>query len=395
MLFINELLHLDVHDARSVHLVLRGACERDKPDIIEHMLEYAEKQGMRVDWTDLASTAFSWDSPGATRVLLSKQHLYRGSEGVADASDRAVSTQQLVLYAVASDSVDAMRTVLPAGGYDINFMNDDEAEADTYQCTALARAADPTVVQLLLAANASVNPGGDTVLRRACETIGVGAVKGLLEAGAGVGKDARGNAALEYAVTASCDHEQVGEKMEIIKLLIDAKADAGDIGIGHSALHMCLRFHDDQHPLPTMETILQRVPELLESRNRREKTPLTEAVSVPDLRPDIVRMLLQARAKVDVVDDGGRSVITCLLAREHINSDCSGVLGLLLYEGGDATVCDGDGVTVLMICTGASRDHGPSSDNAGKILISQVIEHVTEQQTWTTRMTGEQRLHKR
>jgi ankyrin repeat protein len=223
-------------------------------------------------------------------------------------------------------------------------------------CTALSRTTDPAVIRFLLDAKADVNPEGcDTVLRGACEKLRPDAVKALLAAGAEMnrrGSSEYASSALYYAVHAECTKDRVNDKIEIVNLLLDAGADTRDCGSGSSVLYPGQLYNFFSYNLEAaFATVLARDPGLVHCRDASGATPLLRVLR-EHREPALVKVLLEAKADVNAVDDDGNTTLSQLVTvDDHENHDGMSVrriIRLLADAGADFTQCRKGAETPLM-----------------------------------------------
>jgi ankyrin repeat protein len=236
-------------------------------------------------------------------------------------------------------------------------INKDDGLDEFNECTALCRASDPEIIKLLLEAKSDVNPEGcESVMKAACQTINVDAVKMLLDAGASpIGEEDQWSP-LYHVIHARCaDHKQVEDKVAIINLLLAAGADPWCIGGERPALHDAICSADDLGRIDMMRALIQHDSSLLQQQDEEdEQTPLMVAVSTDKRCASVVKVLVDAGADVHDTDALSRPILFVLLLAhvKRVSKDyvcrIRDILNVLLGAGADMTACDDEGRTLLL-----------------------------------------------
>jgi ankyrin repeat protein len=276
---------------------------------------------------------------------------------------------QRLVFAAESDSIILLFTILRCPGQDVNCVVKFEWPHVSDACTALSRASDPATIRFLLDAKADVNPEGcDTVLRGACEKLRPDAVKMLLAAGADVNRRSgndKASSALYYAVYVKCSAGHISDKIEVINLLLEAGADMRDCGGGKSVLHLDEPSEYSSYQLQAVfAALLAYDPGLVHCRDASGATPLLR-VLIRHKDPALVKVLLDAKADVDVMDNDGNTALSQLITkrcdisfnRTNIRRICQQLVG----AGADLTLCRESMETPLMMlmprCQEAPMEH--------------------------------------
>jgi ankyrin repeat protein len=419
--FVRHLVSLGPPDEECLGGALEGACMAGQRDVVELLLPIAKEQDGYADLLgQLADTAFDAERTDVLAALLEQYALVHPVEGSDDRcedgsedgfddesedgfedgsydgsydglsqddsyggfegeSEDPIPRESLLIYAAACGDA-ALVARLLSSGCDVTGV--------VCSSTALAHATDPAIIRMLLDAKADVDPPGCVhMLKAACSKLRPDAVKALLDAGAGVGKDKHDNPALVFAISTEVPPEKVEDHVAIINLLVDAGADTRSLRRGQSALQSCfhcLRMNKENVVIRTIEVLLRRDPGLLECRNEEGLTPLMYLLNEGMLCPAVAKALVDAGADVEAADQRGRTPLHHLLGGGR--GGCAKylekweILQLLLGAGARATACDGEGKTVLMDALERPRV-GPSwfaaDDYAANIFVSGVIRHIT------------------
>jgi hypothetical protein len=252
---------------------------------------------------------------------------------------------------------------------------------------------------MLLDAKADLSPEGCvSTLRAACERLRPDAVKMLLEAGTSVAAGTgTGWPPLEYVINAKCvDDQQIDDKVTIINLLLSAgAATRGLQGVAcsgeHSALEVLVKTGDvakardieiiERQIRSAMQPLIAHDAGLLELRDRRGMTVLMHMAGSGSV--DTTEALVEAGADVNARHPAsGRSVLFLSLPENRSYTAYQQIrdkIQMLLAAGADATVCDREGVSLLMwACTCSDRLQGPGMhDNAHSVFIDDMLNHIS------------------
>jgi hypothetical protein len=208
---------------------------------------------------------------------------------------------------------------------------------------------------------ADINPEDcDTVLQGACEKLRPESVKLLLGAGADVNKGEI--SALKIAINTRCPNDRVGDKIEIINMLLDAGASTRDCIDRKTVLHMPYTCWEQLADEPSYNlvaaytAVLARDPGLVHCRDDRGATPLLSVARRHSAPPALIKVLIDAKADVNAVDAEGETA--CSLWSFELYGYCTPksdkeantrrCLQLLLAAGADPTLCNDGEKTLLM-----------------------------------------------
>jgi ankyrin repeat protein len=221
------------------------------------------------------------------------------------------------LFAAMCGSISLLSAILLCDGQDVNCVVERPALLSG-KFTALSHASDPATIRFLMDAKADVNPKGcDTVLRHACKNLRPESVKMLLDAGADVNR--RGSyegamSALYYVVYTECTKSRVKDKIEVINLLLAAGANTRDCGGGKSVLHLSqLNRSYTYHLDAAFAVLLAHDPGLVHCRDASGATPLLQVLYAEE-EPALVKVLLDAKADVNAVDNDGNTALSQLVS---------------------------------------------------------------------------------
>jgi ankyrin repeat protein len=283
-------------------------------------------------------------------------------------------------------------TILRCAGQDVNCVVKLGWPHSSDACTALSRASDPDTIRFLLDAKADVNPEGcDTVLRGACEKLRPDAVKALLAAGADVnrvGSYEGAMSALHYAVYAQCTKDRVSDQIKVINMLLDAGADTRNCGGSKSVLEPGkLSQFSSYHLDAAFAAVLARDPGLVHCRDASGATPLLQVLR-QHKDPALVKVLLDAKADVNAVDNDGNTALSQLAVEDDgitfgDRASMRRVFQLLVAAGADLTQCVEGKDTALTRLMGPDRrgyqrwsscvEWGP---NAGRGILTDILDAI-------------------
>jgi hypothetical protein len=251
--------------------------------------------------------------------------------------------------------------------------------------TLLSWAYEPAIVAALLEAGAAVNvPGHVSVLRAACEKLMPESVQLLLAAGADTGTVWAERLVLSL-MGQRCDAEHVGDKIAVMRLLLDAGLAAPTVR--EIEVERCNAGTGDRDVQPEMllRALVERDPDMVARESSDDGLlPLWSAAQVKN--PGMVRVLLEAGADVGgLAADARRSppdsvpILFAIFSKHSISTATAiqrrmrQTLGLLLDAGAQPTVLAASGRTVLMEALSGDQR---VSDSAVGILIGDMIEHI-------------------
>jgi ankyrin repeat protein len=270
--------------------------------------------------------------------------------------DFVLNRDQRFVYAARCGSIKLLSAILRCPGQDVNCVVKFNCGSISDACTALSRTTDPAVIRFLLDSKADINPEGcDTVLRGACEELRPDAVKALLAAGAEVnrvGSYEGAKSALHYAVYAECTNDRVSDQIEVINMLLAAGADTHNCGGDKSVLDLGkLSEYSSIHLDTAFAAVLARDPGLVHCRDASGATPLLQVLRKYK-EPAPVKVLLDAKADVNAVDDDGNTALSLFLTVND-DTDYDGmairrIIRLLADAGADLTQCREGVETPLM-----------------------------------------------
>jgi ankyrin repeat protein len=260
----------------------------------------------------------------------------------ADVNTRDKRGSTPLMYASASGSAEAVRTLLAAGAA-VNTTNDFGATALMWGIT------DPEKVRSLLAAGADVrvkSKMGRTPLFLAADNDGSSAiVKLLLDRGANpTERDSQDRTPLAAAVSAN--------DLVSMKLLLEHGADANDADI----FGMTPLMHAAGNNSPKAVEMLLAHGANVNAVSKQEINPNVKhgalalgnftalIVAAPAGGPEVIKALLDAGAKVDAADIRNMTALMTAIASDHANPH---VIRLLLERGADSKRKDRDGLSVL------------------------------------------------
>jgi hypothetical protein len=271
----------------------------------EFFIEVAMSRGLTLDAQFLLDVALRRGNRIMAELISTVLEVDRRSSGTLDRDERFVA-------AAACGSITLLVAIISAR-QDVNCVAEVSCEFFSGPGTALSRASDPATIRFLLDAKADVDPrDSDTVLRGACEKLRPDAVKVLLDAGADVNlMGIYGDASfpLYYAVYAECTEECAGDKTETVNLLLSAGAKTRDLAGSKTILHLLDEYDQPSCPIDAaFATVLAHDPALVHCRDASGATPLLHALHMSK-DPALVKVLLDAKADVNVVDNEGDTAL--------------------------------------------------------------------------------------
>jgi ankyrin repeat protein len=339
--------------------VAKGACSRGSVEVLDHVLDVANAEGLFLDEKPLFIMALTHGHRKVAELLYTRSgsdiSRFFGSEDPEHERLEEPLAPQLALAYAADCGSRLLTDALLALDVDVNAVHGQFRGHIVPAWTTLSKAADADIVEVLLAAGADVNPEScDTVLRGACEKLQHSVVKMLLDAKADVNRIGKSDPALFYAVFAEC--KNIDDKITTINLLFDSGASARDAVDGKSILHKHGRvtqmkaFQRDVSPV--LHLLLARDPGMLECRDHMGQTPLMAMVAASRKYPWLIRALLDAGVDVRAVDRRGFSALFHLftkgIAAYSGDAEVREILQMLLQAGADPTICGVEGETLLM-----------------------------------------------
>jgi hypothetical protein len=349
---------------RKVIDVLFGACVSNNVEVFKYFLDVAKSRDYDLPIDDLYNRS-SIDGSNDIAEMLVKM-LPDGTWNPTGMSSysRYPQTQKLVL-AAGCGSMDIMKRILDITGIDVNSTCVVPYPLHSRVCTALSLASDTAIIRFLLDAKADINPEGcGTVLRGACEKLQPESVKLLLGAGADVNKKkGKGEmSALDIAINAKCPNDRVGDKIEIINMLLDAGASTRDFIWDQTVLHMPylsgkqISVEPSYNLVAAYTAVLARDPGLVHCRDAQGATPLLSVAEKQSASPALMKMLIEAKADVNAVDAQGKTVCSllpfefcdCCTPKSDRGANTRECLQLLFAAGADPTLCNDGGMTLLM-----------------------------------------------
>jgi ankyrin repeat protein len=338
------------HEERYFGGAMEGAINGNNVETFQCFLDEAQSREYTLDVDDLFDDALRAGCSDIVERLFADYEIDLGSSG------EDIDRDQRFVYAAGCGSIKLLSIMLRNADQDVNCVVGLPWSHASDACTALSRTTDPAVIRFLLEAKADVNPEGcDTVLRGACEKLRPDAMKALLAAGAEVnrrGSYEEASSALYYAVYAECTKDRVNDKIEIVNLLLDAGADTRDCGGDRSVLHPGQLDNLSSYNLDvTFAAVLARDPGLVHCRDASGATPLLRVLR-EHKEPAPVKVLLEAKADVNAVDDDGNTALSLLLT-VYDDTDYDGmairrIVQLLADAGADFTMCREGAETPLM-----------------------------------------------
>jgi ankyrin repeat protein len=144
-----------------------------------------------------------------------------------------------------------------------------------------------------------------------------------------------------------------GDVVSVINQLLDAGALTHDEQSGKTVLHPFKSANEvkvQSHNALAFATVLARNPGLVDRRDRSGATPLIYWAT----QPELVKVLLDAKADVNAVDNAGVSALSCLISSSLKSASTfkGGVfrstMRKLLRASADPTLSDINGETALM-----------------------------------------------
>jgi ankyrin repeat protein len=356
---------------------LQGACQGGRMTMIKHLLAVCAERRYDVNYSGLIKVGMRACRKEVVDYLLDR---YDGDVNIVIVGAGAAAwtgDDILLFYAVLCGSGKLVKHVLDRGQCNVNTVIDASIAPGMNPATALSRAADPSIVKMLLDAKADVNPAGcDTVLKTACEMFKPDAVKALIDAGAAVNGTDIGMPPLYSVLTARCTDNQVDDKIAVLTHLLDAGAKTADVYAGFSALHLCVRAESFTNNLATVKALLGCQPSLLECTDNDGFTPLMTAVNADRKDIDIVKALIDAGADVNARNTK-TSVLFLLFTAGMLsfalvaNKPKRDILRLLLDAGADPRVPGEDGMTLIM----QVKKDIMGNDHACNMLIGDIIKY--------------------
>jgi hypothetical protein len=400
---------LDVH---RVEAAMKGVCREGNMAAAQLFLDVADERGYSLEENKLFDIALRKGYREIAEMLFrrlgSDEVTYRADKYELDPEEddddedpleddddwdryTPLSPSLVLMYAAACSSRCIVSEMLGKQDVDVNKVYVHFRMFCKPSFTALSRAFDPRVIELLLDAKADVNPRGCvSVLQDACEKLYVDSVKMLLEAGAEPNAQIDGISPLFYAMYPSlspelCDDDQLA----IINLLFDAGARAVDPASDTSVLHKGLsrRTWQQMDISSVLGTVLARDPAALHCRDGSGATALMLTLQ-HSKRPRTVQALLDAGADPCARDHRNTPALFYLfwykIAPEGVNiASVREVLRLMLSAGADPIVCNNDGETLIMqgLLSPVRSRHRRDvvlncSDAASSALICDVLEAI-------------------
>jgi hypothetical protein len=168
--------------------------------------------------------------------------------------------------------------------------------------------------------------------------------------------------ALDIAINAKCPDNRVGDKIEIINMLLDAGASTRDCIEGKTVMHMPylsgkqISDEPSYNLVAAYTAVLARDPGLVHCRDAEGATPLLSLAEGESVSPALMKMLIDAKADVNAVDAQGETACfllplefcDCCTPKSDRGANTRECLQLLFAAGADPTLCNDGGVTLLM-----------------------------------------------
>jgi ankyrin repeat protein len=244
---------------------------------------------------------------------------------------------------------------------------------DLEKQTALSLASDPEVIRLLLDANAEVDR--DTVnpaLLGACRKSQPESVRMLLEVNAPVNVYP---SLLTEALRPLPPGMPVGNKLEVLSLLLGAGVDPRVMNYGNSALHSCAMSHkaDQADVIDAAGLLLDHDPGLLELCDHRGFTALALAAEKSSV--GMVRFLISRSADVNARDLTGRSVLAVAVDDPSFGTDPGAVrktVQALLKAGADPAAGSAGCQSLLMRLVAKSQRDSLLDDAASAAVVGDI-----------------------
>jgi ankyrin repeat protein len=397
--FIKYVMSIYSPNERNIHDALVRACQHGRLETLRFLLD--------------------WDAtPGSRRKsVLQMKSLVGILEDVfagGDVMEEAVSIvfERLYIKRLSSDVSNMLLRVATARGYrtivaalvahsrcNVNQHTSFPSIEGTIYCPLISEVSDPVVVKLLLDAKAVVdNPDNETVFQAACERLRVDSVKMLLKAKADVNAG-RVIPALQRTIRASCTDEQAGDKVAILRLLLEAGADTRRFCRSANALESCIGASESSNRAITAKALLLHDPSLMNwSENG---TPLIYACRSSNRDPALFKVLIDAGDDVNACDKRGFSIIALLLTTLRGDSSLSlyppretrESMHVLLDAGADPLFYM-NGYTLMMMVLLEPVYGVTYTDAACNILLTDILEFILRRPS-VTEHTEMERSRKR
>jgi hypothetical protein len=351
---------VDDADRRTLRKCLKksliGTCYSNNIEVFRYLLNAVEARSYKVPAKDILTRSLQERSKDVVEHFVAKHPVDITSNGAF-----GLNLQEMFVLAAGCNSVSMMNKLQGIAKFSVNCASRYCAPSGVNNRTALSCASDPAAIRFLLDAKADVNPKNyGTVLQGACEQLRPDAVKMLLEAGAGVNHQGiiEVRTALHFAVYAKCTNDRVGDKIEVINVLLDAGANTrgSGFGFGCSVLHVPTDLgRDASYNLDAAFTaVLARDPRLVHCRNHLGSTPLLNVLHRHQwVALDLTKVLIDAEADVNTTNIYMNSAcsLSLIFTNETTSDDVGNMrkcLQLMLAAGANPTVCTVNGETLLM-----------------------------------------------